>query len=61
MSKFCNLKESGLEKTEKLEQLRWLEAGEQIKVGITEIPSHPVDTMDDLNKVRELFKSFEKI
>ena len=61
LSKFCSLKESGLEKTEKLEQLRWLEAGEQIKVGITEIPSHPVDTMEDLNKVRQLFKSFEKI
>ena len=29
------------------------------KVGITEIPSHPVDTMEDLNKVRELFKSFD--
>ena len=57
MNNFCNLKESSLEKSEKLEQLRWLENGEKIKVGITQIPSYPVDTIDDLNEVRELYKS----
>jgi len=48
---------SKLENNEKLEQLRWLEAGYKIKVGITKIPSYPVDNKDDLEKVRLLFKS----
>ena len=54
---FCKLNVSSLEKSEKLEQLRWLEDGKKIKVGITSIPSYPVDTIDDLKKVRRLYKS----
>ena len=57
LNNFCKLKESSLEKSEKLEQLRWLEDGEKIKIGITSIPSYSVDTIDDLNRVRELYKS----
>ena len=45
-----------LENKEKLEQLRWLENGEKIKVAITKEFSQPVDTIEDLKKVRELFK-----
>jgi 3-deoxy-manno-octulosonate cytidylyltransferase (CMP-KDO synthetase) len=55
LMKFCSMKESNLEKNEKLEQLRWLEAGERIKVGCTNIPSYPVDTDEDLKKVRKLY------
>jgi len=54
--KFASMPESTLEKSEKLEQLRWLENGEKIKVNITDQPCHPVDTQEDLNKVRQLFK-----
>tara|TARA_Y100001968_G_scaffold216429_1_gene199149 strand:- start:1558 stop:2328 length:771 start_codon:yes stop_codon:yes gene_type:complete len=60
LEKFCSLPEAELEKKEKLEQLRWLENGEKIKIAVTNQLSHPVDTIDDLNKVRELFKSKEK-
>ena len=56
LTKFCSLNSSVLEKFEKLEQLRWLENGGKIKVAITKKFSQPVDTIDDLNKVRELFK-----
>mgnify|MGYP000918860155 CR=1 FL=1 len=37
-----------------LEQLRWLDHGFKIKVGITEYESISVDTPDDLEKVRKL-------
>lgn len=53
----CHAIHSPLEHAEKLEQLRWLQAGLNIKVGITTTPSYGVDTMDDLIKVRELYKS----
>ena len=56
LSKFCTLNSSDLENKEKLEQLRWLENGEKIKVAITKEFSQPVDTIEDLKKVRELFK-----
>ncbi|HUM51814.1 MAG TPA: 3-deoxy-manno-octulosonate cytidylyltransferase [Chitinophagales bacterium] len=37
-----------------LEQLRWLDNGYKIKIGITEHESISVDTLDDLEKVRKL-------
>lgn len=46
--KFCAMKKSKLEKTEKLEQLRILENGDKIKVIITKIDSFSVDTVKDL-------------
>ena len=56
---FCKLNPSKLENNEKLEQLRWLEAGKKIKVGTTKIPSYPVDTFEDLEKVRKLYQSIK--
>ncbi|MCB2221231.1 MAG: 3-deoxy-manno-octulosonate cytidylyltransferase [Bacteroidetes bacterium] len=41
---------SSLETAEALEQLRWIENGYRIKVGITTIDSHSVDTPEDLSK-----------
>ncbi len=42
-----------LEKLESLEQLRWLEAGFTINVGITEKVSQGIDTPEDLEKARK--------
>ena len=56
LEKFCNQKPSSLEMSEKLEQLRWLENGGKIKVGITKQLSYPVDTIEDLNEVRKIYE-----
>lgn len=42
---------SGLEKTESLEQLRWIENDFYIQAGITEKESVSIDTVDDLKKI----------
>lgn len=54
LKEFANLAETTLENSEKLEQLRWLENGNEIKVAITEHQSIPVDTMEDIEKVRKI-------
>ena len=56
LEKFCKQEPSSLEKSEKLEQLRWLENGGKIKVGITKQLSYPVDTIEDLNEVRKIYE-----
>ena len=57
LERFVNLPPSALEKTEKLEQLRALEAGMIIEA--TKIDEAPggVDTMEDLTAVRALFET----
>jgi 3-deoxy-manno-octulosonate cytidylyltransferase (CMP-KDO synthetase) len=57
--KFTKLPESSLEKAEKLEQLRALEAGMKIKVGLTEFDSVSVDTQADVDRVVQLLKKKE--
>lgn len=42
------------EMAQQLEQLRWLDHGFKIKIGITEHETISVDTPDDLEKVRKL-------
>ena len=44
----CAMPQSFLEKTEKLEQLRWIENGLKIRVAETEYETHAVDTAEDL-------------
>ncbi|ANQ51301.1 3-deoxy-manno-octulosonate cytidylyltransferase [Flammeovirga sp. MY04] len=53
---FSTLTPTTLEKLESLEQLRWVEHGYQIKVGITEHDSIPVDTKEDLERVRNIMQ-----
>lgn len=53
---FVKLPESGLEKTERLEQLRFLENGIPIYVGETPHDSVGVDTEEDLQRVIQMMK-----
>ena len=54
LEKICSLEESFLEKTEKLEQLRWLENGLKIKVAECNEPSFGIDTPEDLEKINKM-------
>jgi len=54
------LSAGGYEMSESLEQLRWLEAGYKIKMGIVEDTLFSVDTPDDLLKANKLIKN-EKV
>jgi len=56
LEEFASLPQSRLETTEKLEQNRWLENGGIITVGVTHHQSVPVDTPEDLERVRQLLK-----
>jgi len=53
---YPSLPKSKLEEVEKLEQLRILEAGYKIGVGITNYESIPVDTQADIKKVEKLLR-----
>lgn len=56
LDKFVSLPESALEKSERLEQLRFLENGIRIYVGKTEFDSVGVDTEEDLQRVIKLLE-----
>lgn len=51
------LEQSELEKMESLEQLRWLENGYKIKVGITQHATIGIDTPEDLQRAEEFLKT----
>jgi 3-deoxy-manno-octulosonate cytidylyltransferase (CMP-KDO synthetase) len=57
--KYALLPESNLERAEKLEQLRILENGHRIKVGMTHHESVPIDTPDDVRRVTELLRAMK--
>ncbi|HME36630.1 MAG TPA: 3-deoxy-manno-octulosonate cytidylyltransferase [Candidatus Sulfotelmatobacter sp.] len=56
LDRFVTLPESALEKTERLEQLRFLENGIPIYVGETPHDSVGVDTEEDLRRVIEILR-----
>ena len=51
------LPQSTLEKTESLEQLRWLENGYKIGVGISDVETVGIDTPEDLERAEEFLKA----
>ncbi len=59
LEKFVSLKESHLEKIEKLEQLRVLENGYKIKIVVVKDKTIPVDNPEDIKKVESVIKTGE--
>lgn len=53
LKEITSLPQSSLEIAESLEQLRWLENGYKIKVGISEIETIGIDTPEDLQRAEE--------
>ncbi len=60
LAEITDLAPSALEKAENLEQLRWLENGYSIKVGITHQQTIGVDTPEDLEKANYIFNKTKK-
>ena len=57
LAKITQLPQSPLEIAERLEQLRWLENGYCIRVGVTETPTIGIDTPEDLERAIEWYKN----
>lgn len=57
LEEITTLQQSPLEKVESLEQLRWLENGYKIKVGVTDIETIGIDTPEDLERAKEFAAS----
>jgi 3-deoxy-manno-octulosonate cytidylyltransferase (CMP-KDO synthetase) len=57
LDRFVSLPESSLERSERLEQLRFLENGIPIHVGETPYDTVGIDTEDDLQRVEEILRS----
>lgn len=57
LHKITRLPQSLLEIAESLEQLRWLENGYRIRVGLTKTETVGIDTPEDLQRAEEFLKS----
>lgn len=56
LHEITSLPQSSLEKAESLEQLRWLQNGYRIRVGITNVETVGIDTPDDLRRAEDFLK-----
>ena len=59
LKEITHLPQSPLELAESLEQLRWLENGYKIKVGITQQETIGIDTPEDMEKALAFLKNRE--
>ena len=50
LAEVTKLPQSSLEKAESLEQLRWLQNGYRIRVGLTDVETVGIDTPEDLQR-----------
>lgn len=57
LKEITKIEQSPLEIAESLEQLRWLQNGYKIKVGITDYETVGIDTPNDLRKAEELLSN----
>lgn len=57
LSEITKLPQSSLEKAESLEQLRWLQNGYKIKVGLTDVETIGIDTPADLERAEAFLAS----
>ena len=60
LREISRLPPSSLELAESLEQLRWLQNGYKIKVGLTEVETIGIDTPEDLQLAEEKLSSLQK-
>ncbi|MBQ6202655.1 MAG: 3-deoxy-manno-octulosonate cytidylyltransferase [Prevotella sp.] len=56
LHEITQLPQSSLEIAESLEQLRWLQNGYRIKVGLTDVETVGIDTPEDLQRAEEFLK-----
>ena len=57
LAEITRLPQSPLEKAESLEQLRWLENGYRIRVGLTDVETVGIDTPEDLQRAEQFLAS----
>ena len=57
LSEVTQLPQSSLEKAESLEQLRWLQNGYRIRVGLTDVETVGIDTPEDLQRAEAFLAS----
>ena len=57
LAEVTQLPQSSLEKAESLEQLRWLQNGYRIRVGLTDVETIGIDTPEDLQRAEVFLKS----
>lgn len=60
LKRITAMPQGDLERCESLEQLRWLQAGLCIKVGLTDIETIGIDTPDDLKRAESFLKCQNK-
>ena len=60
LKEITSLPQSSLELAESLEQLRWLENGYKIKVGLTNVETIGIDTPADLERAEVFLKQMER-
>ncbi len=60
LAAITKLPQSSLEIAESLEQLRWLQNGYRIKVGITHVETVGIDTPEDLQRAETFLKSLNE-